>query len=130
MPLTCYCGDGDYDWYYHSPNDYFEIKKIDRLYPPQKKKKCSSCGDIIEWDSTVARFYRYRFPTLWEADHIYNDDDEIYLADYYLCEKCADLYFSFQELGFECVSPSENMIQLAKEYGEINRAGGSFGDYY
>lgn len=34
------------------------------------------------------------------------------------CLRCADLYFSFEDLGFECVSPYENMVELAKQYAE------------
>jgi type II secretory ATPase GspE/PulE/Tfp pilus assembly ATPase PilB-like protein len=47
--------------------------------------------------------------------------DAIPLASMYLCETCSDLYFSLRELGFECVTPDENMRELVAEYAELNR---------
>ena len=46
------------------------------------------------------------------------DTEAISLASYWLCEECADLWFSLDELGFHCISPNENMREIVKEYAE------------
>jgi len=51
-------------------------------------------------------------------ERIVGEGNEIYLADVYLCETCADLFFSLQDLGFSCVLPDEDMRELVKEYAE------------
>lgn len=123
MPLTCYCDfDGDYSWWYENPDDYEEVPKPNRIYPPVKRHKCSSCNKLIAYGSLGARFQRWRNPVSDVEREIYQDDwGEVELADMWLCEECADLWFSFNELGFECVSPEENMLELAKEYGAMSR---------
>lgn len=109
MALSCSCGyDGDYAWYYEAPNDYSDM-------PARKRRaKCSSCKELIPHVATVARFRCSRGANGRIEESIYGD--EVPLASRYLCERCADLYFSFVELGFDCVGPDENMIELAKEY--------------
>ncbi len=111
MPLTCECDYGDddeYAWYYTPPTDYATLGT-------RRRCRCSSCNELIDVGAVVAEFSRYRYAKddVEEKIHDYN---EIYLATYYLCERCADLWFSFRELGFECVSPGENMLELAKDY--------------
>jgi len=77
---------------------------------------------MIRKGNTCAEAARSRFGTEWEDFHgiaACDDYEGVWLASYYMCERCADLYFSFQELGFECVTPDENMLELAKEYHAI-----------
>jgi hypothetical protein len=50
---------------------------------------------------------------------IYGDDAELPLAPYFLCETCADLWFSLYELGFECVSPDENIRHVVADYASM-----------
>ncbi len=98
MSLSCSCDfDGDFEWYYYPPNDYSKLSTTRRV-------RCNSCNDLIYIGSIIALFT------------IYSGDGKVQLADRILCEKCSDIYFSLSELGFECVAPNENMIELAKEY--------------
>jgi hypothetical protein len=114
MPLSCSCDSDEYDSYYEPPNDY-------RTYPvATRRKKCSSCGDFINGGSACTEFKRYRFARTDIEEKIYGEGCEIWLASVWLCERCSDLYFSFEELGYECVGPWENMVELAKEYGETH----------
>ena len=112
MSLSCSCDfDGDYDWYFYAPDDYSTLETSHR-------KRCSSCNTLVDIGSTIARFECYRQPK-WEVEiSIYGEDGEIPIADKILCEECADIYFSLYELGFECISPTENMRGLAIEHKE------------
>ena len=113
MPLTCSCDYGDdYDYYVQSPNDYSEMPIFKR------RRRCASCGTLIDHGAIVAKFERTRCPQTDIEDAIYGAGPSIPLADQYLCETCADLYFSLSELGFECVMPDENMRELVREYAE------------
>ena len=112
MPLSCSCSSEESDWYYEPPRDY-------RTYPvTARRKKCSSCGDCIKAMATCTEFKRYRFYKTDVENKIFGDDGEIWLASMWLCERCSDLYFSFAEVGYDCVGPWENMLELAQEYAE------------
>jgi len=112
MPLSCSCDNEDADWYYVRPEDY-------RTYPVAKRrKKCSSCGELIKGGSVCTEFERYRFYKTDIEEKIYGDDGEIWIASMWMCERCSDLYFSFSEVGYDCVEPWENMLELAKDYAD------------
>ena len=112
MPLSCSCSNDESDWYYVSPKDY-------RTYPvAARRKKCSSCGERIKGGAVCTEFERYRFYKTDVENKIFGDDGEIWLASMWLCERCSDLYFSFAEVGYDCVGPWENMLELAQEYAE------------
>jgi len=51
---------------------------------------------------------------------IYGEDGEIPLASAYMCERCADLYFSLEELGY-CVQPWEDQRDLVRDYADLHR---------
>ena len=76
--------------------------------------RCSSCKRIIDTGAIVAKFECFRNSETAMEWKIYAD--EVPLAPKYLCEECADLYFSLFELGFECIGPGENMRELVAEY--------------
>lgn len=111
MSLSCSCDvDGEYDWYYDSPSDYSELDTI-------RARRCSSCKCKVKPGSTVARFYTGRPAKNGIEERIYGDDcDAVPKATLYLCEECADIYFSLSDLGFDCVSPTDNMRETASEY--------------
>jgi len=73
---------------------------------------------MIRYGQTVGQICRTRPATEWEEIHGIGDEEpeSINLASDFMCERCTDLYFSFDDLGFECVSPYEDMKSLAKEY--------------
>lgn len=131
MPLTCECdydGNGDCSWFYDQPDDYIkmdyrpmqlELPLGGRFIKP-RRKKCS-CGEFVEQDSMVARFNRSRPTRTGTEEQIYGDERP--LSPMYFCERCSDLYFSFSELGYTCISPDENMLELAKESAIARREG-------
>lgn len=120
MSLSCSCDyDGEADWYWWPPKDYSIYKKLRGQHCC-----CKGCTHMIGYGQTVGEVTRSRPPTHWEIEYIVGWGDEAdpefkYLASAFMCERCTDLFFSFQDLGFECVSPYESMVGLAKEYHDI-----------
>ncbi len=108
MSLSCECFD-DYDWYYEAPKDY-------SILDTSKRKRCVSCNDLIDIKSVCVKFPSFRFARDDVEERIYGSD-EVPMADKYMCEKCGDLYFSLDELGF-CVKigGDETMRDLIEEY--------------
>lgn len=71
--------------------------------------------------SIVAKFKRERIPARDIEERIWGYED-VPRAPWYHCERCADLYFSLEELGF-CAAPYDNMLELVKEYAELTKGG-------
>lgn len=110
MALSCSCDyDDDYSFYWETKRDYSTLDT-------KRGRRCISCNALIPVGSTVLRHDRTRYFNNDIEERIYGDGPDVPMTPQYHCEKCADLYFSFNELGFECVSPSDNMLELAKEY--------------
>ena len=112
MSLSCSCEwdpePGDITWY--PPNDY-------SLFDTNKRKRCCSCKELIEIGAISAKFNRSKTPDSDIEVNIYGEDGEVPRAPSYMCEHCADLYFSLDELGF-CVNITDDMRDLAKEYAD------------
>jgi predicted RNA-binding Zn-ribbon protein involved in translation (DUF1610 family) len=111
MPLTCGCDysdDGDYAWYWRSPDDFSTLSG-------PRRKRCTSCHQLINIGATVIAFERFRLAKTDIEERIYGESGEIALASQYLCEHCGDLFFSLSELGY-CVNPYESMRELLGEY--------------
>jgi hypothetical protein len=113
MPLSCGCDEDSCTWFFFPPKDYTSAHVIGRRH------RCT-CGDLIDHGSTCLKFDIFRYPTSDIEERIYGD--EVPLAARWLCERCADLYFSFVELGFDCVNPEENMLELIAEYADLTQA--------
>lgn len=108
MPLSCECDfDGD-GWYYRPPDDYTKLST-------KKRKRCCSCKNLIDIGAVCGLFERGRPFESDIEEKIYSADEEVPLANYYMCETCTDLYFSLDALGF-CIDLNESMQELTKEY--------------
>jgi predicted RNA-binding Zn-ribbon protein involved in translation (DUF1610 family) len=111
MSLTCTCSDYEGEgWYYTPPNDVSKLKT-------SKRKRCSSCNELIDIEASCYEFKRYRCPQNEIEERIYRDGAEIELASFYMCEKCGDQYMNLEDLGF-CIDICENMFDLLEEYIE------------
>lgn len=114
MPLTCGCdyepSPGDICWY--PPQDYSTL-------PGTRKKRCASCETPITPGDIVTTFIRFKVPDSEIEDRIYGEEGEIPRASHFHCEKCADMWFSLQELGFNCLNPDENMYNVTDDYAEL-----------
>ena len=109
MGLTCLCYEPDGDGCYYYPSDDYQILDTNRA------KRCCSCATLIHIGNTALKFDRAHFPNDDIQERIYGD--EVYMAPWWMCENCADLYFSLTALGF-CIMLGDKMLDLAKEYGE------------
>jgi hypothetical protein len=116
MGLTCTC-DGDYYepgakvWY--APRDYKPLET-------KRSRKCCSCGDRIAVGATSCEVPRVKVPGTDIECRIYGEEGEVPRASAYLCERCADLYFSLEELGY-CVPPYEDQRELVRDYADMHR---------
>ncbi len=112
MSLSCDCSyDIDFDWYYGDASDYHELDTTTR-------KRCKSCNDLIDIKALCISFERWRPPRGDIEIRIYGEDGEVPLATHYMCEECADLYFSLLELGY-CVPINEPMKDLVAEHNSM-----------
>lgn len=111
VSLTCFCSDGDYDWWHYPPEDYSTLST-------KRGRRCCSCKAWIKPGATVGRFERWRNPTSDVEIRIYAD--EVPLPDKFMCEPCLDQYFNLTELGF-CIDDigGESMDSLRREYIEV-----------
>jgi hypothetical protein len=104
MPLLCGYDWNDVDWWYISPEDFEQ-------YTPMRGKRCCSCKTMIRHGDSAGRFERGRYPNNDIEDRIYGS--EVPLAAWWMCERCAGLFFSLEDLGYSITLP-DNMVTLAK----------------
>ncbi len=116
MSLSCSCEVDDADWWYQPAEDF-------SLLGTKRARKCCSCEVRLAPGDEVLKFRRWKtagYDTIEEK--ILGEGGEIDLADWFMCEPCGGLYLAFHDLGY-CVSLGfDNMVELAKEYGEMQRA--------
>jgi hypothetical protein len=104
-------------WFYYPPGDYSTLST-------KRARKCSSCGERIAVGDLCCKFDRRKVPEHDIEVRIWGEDGEIPLAPCFICERCGDLYWSMSDLGFECVGPHENMLELVREYATTYGKGG------
>lgn len=115
MSLICGCDVDWYpepgDWYWNNePSDYKPI-------PFKRRKKCCSCGTLIDVGALAVEHTRVRVPDTDIEINIYGEEGEIPIASDWMCETCGDLYFSIVEIGY-CVSPRSDMREIIKEHND------------
>ena len=114
MPLSCFCDEpDDASYYYQRPDAYTMMPSR------QRRVRCASCKTLIDSYALCTEFARYRHPRSDVELDIYGEGGEIWMASMWHCERCADLWFSLFELGFKCVAPDENVLDLVREYAEL-----------
>jgi hypothetical protein len=96
MTLSCWCPDENATWQYEVPDGY-------TTFPTLMRRKRCSCGKLINPGELAARFFR-------------TEDGEVEISTLWLCERCADIFFSLYELGYECITPDEKMLDLLEDY--------------
>lgn len=122
MPLSCSC---DYDFHYEPDYGSWEVdwQSTDLDFvklATKKRKRCVSCGCLIDIGSLVIKYKCLRYPHNEVEEKITGCilDDEPHLpkAPIYHCEKCGEIYLNLTEVGFECLYPTENMPDMLKEF--------------
>jgi hypothetical protein len=113
--LSCTCDFADPEWpVWYQPDDFSEMPHFAR------RKRCADkdCRRLINAGEPVARISRSRYArTDIEIDIYGEDEDAIALAEHYLCEECAGIFFSLVDLGF-CIFYEHTRESLA-EYQQL-----------
>lgn len=117
--LSCSCDDwDDADWWYETR----EVKPL----ATKRWRKCHSCRDLIRPGDDAMEIVRWRNPgydTIEER--IYGEGGEVPMASWWLCDRCAGLYESLDDLGF-CDLLGQDLRATAREYAEMQREAGVF----
>lgn len=123
MPLSCSCDFGDYEpdpgqWEFDCYWSKIDFEPLTEL----KHKLCISCGSLIYWNEPCLKFPRARHPhdeieaEAHGVDWEHFEEPVIKISPAYSCEKCGEIWLNLESLGFECLSPAENMPEMLKQY--------------
>jgi hypothetical protein len=129
MSLSCSC-DYDYD---QDPGDWtYCLCRIDsykfRPLETSRRVRCCSCKELIDIGSLVVRHRRHRYPyddiesrikIGRDIEDAFCDPPTIRMSNHYQCERCGEIWLNLQALGFECLSPGENMPDALAEYHDL-----------
>lgn len=127
MSLSCSC-DYDYDF---EPGDWMYSFEDSSDFIPldtNRRKRCCSCGELINIGVSCIKYPRHRYPhdeiearikTGLDLEDSLNDEPCISISDHYHCEKCGEIFLNLTDIGYNCLSPREDMRKSLKEYHEI-----------
>ena len=107
--LTCGCGF-DYEWYYDAPSDFSNLETT-------KRKRCLSCGCLIDIGAVCLKFRRWRQPNTDIEERIHGD--EVELADGYTCDKCGEIFLNLYVLGYCLEFGMYTMQEHLEQYWEL-----------
>lgn len=108
--LSCYCPDIDNcDWWYIAPHDFIVLDT-------KRRRRCCSCKNLIDIGANCVRLDRYRGP-LTDIQEIICGD-EIPLAPWWLCERCGEIYFNLDDIGY-CYIAGDSLENNLKEYWDL-----------
>lgn len=127
MGLYCGCDYNDWEpepgvWFYWFSNQELDFEKFDM----KRRKRCVSCGQLINIGSQVIKYHRYRYPyndieaNILGCDPELNEEPPIKVADHFHCENCGEIYLNLTSVGYECLAPNESMTDSLKKYHEIS----------
>lgn len=113
MGLTCSCSDdyGPGDKLWMEPKGYAPLTT-------KRSKKCCSCKARIEIGALCAEVPRVKIPETDIEIRIYGEEEKP-IASAWMCERCADLCFSFIDLGY-CAKPWEDQRELLADYVDMH----------
>ena len=115
MTLSCSCDTidqlkpGAASWYYCGPKD-FETLQTNRA------KRCCSCKKKIAVGDICTSFSRWRDTRTDIEESIHGD--EVYMAAWYMCEWCSEMYFNLEALGY-CHWLGDSIVETMQEYWEM-----------
>jgi hypothetical protein len=128
MSLSCSCDyDQDFepgDFIYHFPDPFDFIP-----FTAYRRKRCCSCGELINIGDPCIKYSRYRYPndrieslikTGAELEDSLCDEPTIKIADHYHCERCGEIFLNLTDIGYECLNPAEDMRESLKEYHRLS----------
>ena len=113
MSLSCTCHDYDGEpgtWAFYPPDDFTTLQT-------NRRKRCSSCGDLINIGAECLIFPRTRCPNDDIEEKIHGDGAEIPISSLYMCAECGEIYLNLEAAGY-CLSPVDDMFDNLCEYWE------------
>jgi len=60
-----------------------------------------------------------RFHGHYDLESSFGNEPTIRCASNFQCERCGEIWLNLTALGYECLSPGENMEQALKEYHDM-----------
>lgn len=109
MSLSCDCGFGAFEWYYDVPDDF-------TVLDTSKRKRCISCGVLVDLGSDCLAFNCYRDPSSDIEEDIHGD--EVPLANKHMCFECGSIFLNLTAAGY-CISLGGHMKEELEEYWDI-----------
>ena len=126
MSLSCSCDydwDRDYgDWMYCFWDSDFDFKPLSST----RSKRCVSCKSLIPVGALCVEFERRRYAydeieaRIKGSSPEDNDEPQIKMAPHYHCERCGEIWLNLTYIGYECLSPTENMEDALKDYHDLS----------
>ncbi len=110
--LSCTCSEWDGDpgsWWYFIPNDFVQLNT-------KRRKRCSSCKELIDIGADCLEFERERYPYTDIEEKI--SGSEIDMPPLWMCEKCGEIYLNLQDIGY-CLGPQDDMREALVKYHEL-----------
>jgi hypothetical protein len=118
--LACDCDYGDDVAWWHEGGS--EVKPLDT----KRMRRCRSCKERIAVGDDCMAFPRWRTPNYDSIEErIFGEGGEVWLATWYLCDRCAGLYESLDGLGF-CNLLGQDLRAVCREYAQMQREAGVF----
>jgi hypothetical protein len=117
--LACSCDYDDPAWWHEDGGD---VKPLNT----KRMRRCCSCKDRIAVGEDCMAFPRWRTPNYGSIEErIFGEGGEVWLATWYLCDRCAGLYESLDGLGF-CNLLGQDLRSVCREYAQMQREAGVF----
>lgn len=110
MGISCACYIDDPDWYY-------EVDDQPSTLDTRRFRKCVSCRTRIAVGDTAYRIIRYRSPFSEIEERIYGD--EIPLATWYFCPRCAAIYHALAKVNACVALGYDDLRDALQEFNEM-----------
>jgi hypothetical protein len=107
--LSCSCDYDDSDRWYYIPDNFSTFTK-------KRRKRCCSCNTLIDINSQCVEFDRNRAPVSEIEERIMGS--EISLANWFMCEKCGEIFLNLSALGY-CINLDKNMQEYLEDYWDL-----------
>jgi len=108
--LSCNCGYGDFEWWYERPPEDFT------KFTRGRRKRCISCGKLINIGTDCLRFDCYRSAYSHIEENIYGD--VVPIADKFMCEKCGEIFLNLSALGY-CLTIGHHIREDLEDYWDL-----------
>jgi|SRR6056297_598791 len=128
MSLSCSC---EFDDWEGDPGQwlYWPILVIDfESFSEFRRKRCCSCHELIEFGAPCLKHPRSRYPyndieskikVGVQLEDALADEPWIRIGSHFQCERCGEIWLNLRAIGYECLSPGENMQDALQKYHDL-----------